>query len=90
IDGCPGALSLTSRPEGRRIGDEGVYFANRWLPVRLPLAETLRVWPRDQAPADLLASFEAPEGHCVFARHDMRLLGIPYLTIDYLLVRRVA
>ncbi|MCP3997806.1 MAG: hypothetical protein GY722_22500, partial [bacterium] len=54
------------------------------------LAETLRVWPRDQAPADLKRRFGPPPGAGVFARHDMRLLGIRYLTIDYLLVRRAS
>lgn len=88
IAGCPGSLSLTTLPEEGRIGDEGVYFANRVLPIRLPLDETLRIWPRDEAPAELSSRFDESPANAVFARHDLWLAGLRYLTIDYLLIPR--
>ena len=61
-----GGVLLTTRGDG----DQGIYFANRVLPVRLPLQETIRVW-RSERESSLLA------------RHELRLFGLRYLTLDY-------
>jgi hypothetical protein len=62
-----GGVLLTTHP-GARPGDQGVYFANRWLPIRLPINETIRVW----------VDAEGPQ-----ARHDIRVLGMAFLTLRY-------
>ena len=67
LPGHPGGLLLTTHPGGRP-GDQGVYFANRWLPIRLPINETIQVWMEGGAPK---------------ARHDMRVLGMAFLTLHY-------
>jgi len=58
-------------------GDQGVYLANRLLPVRLPLNETIWVWKSDE-PAVVLR-----------ARHEMWLFGVKYLELDYFIERTV-
>ena len=64
-------------------GDEGVYFANRVLPVRLPLNETIRVWTPGMA--GIPVAMERPPNTpvTVVARHDLWLFGMQYLTLDY-------
>jgi hypothetical protein len=39
-----GGVLLTTLAASPRLGDEGVYFANRLVPIRLPIDETIRVW----------------------------------------------
>lgn len=85
LPGAPGALRLSTLPMGEQNGDEGVYFANRFLPLRLPLNETITVWPSAVAPRDFPDGLASDRPDAVFARHDMWLFGIPYLRIDYLL-----
>lgn len=81
-------LLLTTLPMPGGKGDEGVYFANRVLPVRLPLNETIRVWPAGQSrvPPDGGASEQAAP--TIVARHDMWLFGIKFLTLDYAIFLR--
>lgn len=67
LPGRPGGVLLTTHP-GEVPGDQGVYFANRWLPLRLPINETIAVWVEDG-----LAR----------ARHDIRVLGAHFLTLHY-------
>src|SRR5262249_45465496 len=45
VGGKPDGVLLTTLPAPGQPGDEGVYFANRLLPVRLPFDETNRVLP---------------------------------------------
>lgn len=63
----PGGLLLTTHP-GDRPGDQGVYFANRFLPFRLPINETIQVWMEGGEPK---------------ARHDIRVLGMRFLALHY-------
>ena len=79
-----GALQLTTLPVGEQNGDEGVYFANRFMPMRLPFDETITVWPH--APKDQLQENSSDHPNTIFARHDLWLFGIHYLHIDYSLV----
>jgi hypothetical protein len=63
-------------------GDQGVYFANRLLPVRLPINETITVWAVDKSDAP----FNVPVTNAnalLLARHEMWLFGIKFLELDY-------
>ncbi|MCO5171403.1 MAG: YndJ family protein [Planctomycetes bacterium] len=62
-------------------GDQGVYLVTPWLPLRLPVNETIRVWPAG-APD---AAVRAPAGATVVARHDVWVLGLPALSLDYVI-----
>jgi hypothetical protein len=73
-----GGVVLTTLPHPQRAGDEGVYFATRWGAVRLPVNETITVWPVEAEPA--LNGGLQPT---IAARHDMWLCGFKYLTLDY-------
>ncbi|MBL8222781.1 MAG: hypothetical protein JNL62_26310 [Bryobacterales bacterium] len=66
-------ILLTTLWKAKPGGDQGVYWVSRRLPVRLPLDETIWVWPEDGALA---------------ARHDMWLCGVRYLRLRYRLLRR--
>ncbi len=83
LAGSGGAVELSTRTGG----DAGIWlcvrgFGRTW-PLRLPLAETIRVWTRDDAaaPAELRAL--APVAATSIARHDLWLCGLHYLTLDY-------
>jgi hypothetical protein len=79
-----GALTLTSRPDPAGPGDEGVYFANRWLPLRLPINETISVLERHMPGARDMPRAGAE----LVARHDMWLWGVRFLTLEYNIRRR--
>jgi hypothetical protein len=69
---------LTTLAQAGCHGDEGVYFANRVLPIRLPFNETIRVWAvpeEDRVRPD--------DGATVAARHDVWLFGTRLLTLHY-------
>jgi hypothetical protein len=77
-----GHVLLTTIPLPNTMKYEGVYFVNRFLPMRLPAQETIRVWAvgKPGIPADL----ESWSGTAtLLARHDVRLFGIKLLTLDY-------
>lgn len=68
-----------------RWGDQGVYFATPWLSIRLPINETITVFPAG-------ASLEGypttlPQGELV-AQHCMWLAGLHCLTLYYSIRRR--
>jgi hypothetical protein len=65
-------LTLTTLPACEDPGDDGVWFANPWLPLRLPINDRIRLWPDDTG---------------VKALHEMWLFGIRFLTLDYRIVR---
>jgi hypothetical protein len=90
MDPVPGddqgdAVVLTTKNRRRTPGDAGIWLVLRLgrltFPVKLPLSETIHVWTpaMPHAPRDLVAPAEAT---CV-ARHELRLVGIRYLTLDY-------
>ncbi len=85
VPGRPGGLALGTLPAGDKHGDEGVYYANRWLPIRLPLNELITVWVEPSEERDERVGTDAP----VRARHDMWLFGLRYLRIDYVLTREL-
>jgi hypothetical protein len=67
-----------------RQGDQGVYFAGPFLAIRLPVNETIRVYPGD-------ATYEGyppelPTGD-VHAEHKMWLFKIHFLTLHYSITR---
>jgi hypothetical protein len=67
-------------------GDCGIWLvlrAGRWrLPIRLPLSETIDVWAAgDPAAPPELCAWAA--GCSTVARHDLWLLGVHYLRLEY-------
>jgi hypothetical protein len=78
-----GGLLLTSKPHPVRPGHEGVYFHSTLVPVRLAINETILVWSIGDgaAPRDLVGR-SGPLTVAV-ARHDVWLLGVHLLTLDY-------
>ena len=77
---CGVLLTTLSTPAA--VGDEGVYFTTRALPVRLLLNERIYVWVEDthQAPEDTAARLRELT---VFGRHDIWFFGLPCLTLHY-------
>ena len=75
-------IRLSTFPLPNTMKDEGVYFVNRFLPIRLPTQETIRVWAAGTPgiPADLARWTGAAT---LVARHDVWLSGIRFLTLDY-------
>jgi hypothetical protein len=63
-------------------GDQGVYFANRLLPVRLPINETITVWAAGKVDAPFDVDITT-NNVCVLARHEMWLFGVKFLELDY-------
>ena len=74
-------VELTTLHDARLGGDQGVFFANGFCPVRLPIDETISVWPASAAPPELARGF--PRDMTVLARHDMWFLGIKFLVLKY-------
>jgi len=71
-------LCLTSF--STRTEDQGVYFSTRWLTVRLPLNETIEVYPPDTS----YDNFPESLAHgTVTARHQVWLFGRHLLTLHY-------
>jgi hypothetical protein len=75
-------IILSTLPSVWVGGDQGVYFANPLLPVRLPINETITVWAAEMkdAPFKLTVSTENAK---VLARHEMWIFGIKFLELDY-------
>lgn len=82
-EGEPQGIILSTLPEAHAGGDQGVYFANAILPVRLPINETIRVWPAGMKDAPFTSSSRMEGKATVLARHDMWFCGIKFLELDY-------
>lgn len=86
-NGTDGGVVLTTRNPRGQAGDAGIWLVlligGRSLPIKLPMAETIEVWPVGGrgAPEDLAAAAPAPA--TVLARHRVWLLGIELLKLDY-------
>jgi len=79
-------LRLTSCAlAGAPGGDQGVYLANRLLPLRLPLNETIWVWTAEGTPPTEPPCDEP--GVVLRARHEMWLFGVKYLELHYFIQR---
>ena len=76
-------LHLTSLPSEDYSGDQGVYWVNRLLTMRLPINETIDVF--SIAYDDLLDDAPVHDQAYVFARHRMWLFGIKFLTLHYII-----
>jgi hypothetical protein len=86
----PNGVLLTTLPSVKGVGDQGVYFANRLVPLRLPFNETIRVWPAVHASTVLPKHIEVPPGTSVIAQHDVWLVGVNFLTLNYCIFPRLA
>lgn len=82
--GAEGAgIVLTTRATGSTSGDQGVYLVRGRLRVRLPMDETIRVWPAGAAGAPFTRLPGGAREATVVARHEIWLLGRLVLTLDY-------
>ena len=84
-----GGLVLSTLPRKDGYSDEGIYFANRLRPFRLPFNETITVWQNDIEQENL---FSGPvtidiEHTAIYARHDIWVFGIHFLAMDYRIER---
>jgi hypothetical protein len=79
VSDLPGALALSTLPAARAGGDQGVYFANKVTPIRLPINEVITVWAVDSA-EDAGTGGEQPT---VKATHEMWICGIKFLKLTY-------
>lgn len=79
VSDLPGALALSTLPAARAGGDQGVYFANKVAPTRLPINEVITVWAVDSA-EDAGTGGEQPT---VKATHEMWICGIKFLKLTY-------
>lgn len=79
--GAPDSIALSTLPSAFAGGDQGVYFANRLLPVRLPINEVITVWPATKK----TRAGDRSDGKqpTVKARHDMWIWGIKFLHLEY-------
>ncbi|HEX8921557.1 MAG TPA: YndJ family transporter, partial [Pyrinomonadaceae bacterium] len=80
--GASRGVILSTLPGVHAGGDQGVYFANRLLPVRLPINETITVWAVDKSDAPFNVPVTTANA-LVLARHEMWLFGIKFLELDY-------
>jgi hypothetical protein len=76
-----GGVILSTLAASDPAGDQGVYYVNRVVPVRLPIDETITVWSvgSDDSGATPLTDSEP----VMRARHQMWLFGINFLNLDY-------
>ncbi|HWM87527.1 MAG TPA: YndJ family transporter [Kofleriaceae bacterium] len=92
MDPLPGdargdAVVLTTRDQPGHPGDAGIWLVlrigRRAAPLRLPMQETIRVWAAGMpgVPPDLATW--AAAGATAVARHELWLLGVRYLVLDY-------
>ena len=63
---------LSTLPSAHQAGDQGVYYVNQLLPIRLPVDESITVWP-----------VTSTEGIVLKAKHEMWVFGVNYLNLDY-------
>jgi len=74
---------LTTLSSSEKKGDEGVYLVTPLLPIRLPINETIRVWPTGEGDVPPPKSKGIAEEIRLTARHDMWIFGVRFLTLDY-------
>ena len=84
----PSGVLLTTRHLPDCTGDEGIYFVNSLLPIRLPMNETIRVWAVVMPGVPIQPGRPGSETATVVARHDMWLFGTRFLTLDYYIFPR--
>lgn len=78
-----GAKLTTRRTPGTRE-PVGLWFAPRWGPAfRVPLEETLELWPADAREAPSEARAMAREGDTILGRHAQLLAGLRFATHHY-------
>jgi YndJ-like protein len=69
VVGSKSGVVLSTLPCGNPFGDQGVYFANPIIPLRLPMNETITVWVNSETE--------------IKATHEMWLFGFNFLNLDY-------
>jgi hypothetical protein len=74
-----GSISLSTLPIAHAGGDQGVYFANRISPVRLPMNEVITVWAVNKVKD---SENEATQP-TIKATHEIWLCGIKFLELAY-------
>jgi YndJ-like protein len=84
--GRPGAIALSTLPGSRPGGDQGVYFANKLIPIRLPINEVITVW---QAVSQPLHNQDEKDFD-LEAKHEMWFCGIKFLELEYFISQNTA
>ena len=79
-------VELTTRAPPRTPSDAGIWLVVRLFgALRLPLHETIRVWPTSARFAPHSIETRELPGATAVARHELRIFGVRYLTLDYLI-----
>lgn len=82
-------LALTSRHAPDVFGDEGIFYVAGGRPIRLPMNETIEVAARRDAHLLGLGTPPPAAGASTLcARHDVWVLGLRVLTLEYWLAPR--
>jgi hypothetical protein len=68
-------------------GDQGVYLTTHGRGLRVPMNETIQVWPRGHPLAPSPLPCRGGAIPTLVARHDVWLAGLPLLTLDYAMYR---
>ena len=74
-----GGISLSTWPSAYAGGDQGVYFANRVIPIRLPMNEIIEVWAVEK----VNGSGRDATQPTIKATHRIWLCGIKFLELAY-------
>ena len=82
-----GGVVLSTLGDAQAGGDQGVYYANQVIPVRLPINEVITVWP---AKSQIDGGFNDNRVPVLLAKHEMWLFGVNFLNLDYEIYERSA
>jgi hypothetical protein len=82
-----GGVVLSTLSDAQAGGDQGVYYANQVIPVRLPINEVITVWP---AKSQIDGGFNDNRVPVLLAKHEMWLFGVNFLNLDYEIYERSA
>jgi len=81
------ALQLTTFPKSVYHGHEGIYLVTKWLPIRLPFNETIKVWTPNMLPQNHDFG-EIDDSIDLVAEHKIWLFGYNFLTLYYQMWRK--
>jgi hypothetical protein len=75
-----GGVVLSTLSNAQAGGDQGVYYANQVIPVRLPINEVITVWPAKSQIGGAANDNKLP---VLLAKHEMWIFGVNFLNLDY-------
>jgi len=80
-----GGVVLSTLGDAQAGGDQGVYYANQVIPVRLPINEVITVWPAKSLIGGGVNDKRLP---VLLAKHEMWIFGVNFLNLDYEIYER--